>query len=138
MSPFSPDFLEKNRVLLAFLAIVLSAATWGVDLAEWVYQCPYCRVQRSAIGVLGIILLLPFFRHWILRMIGSAVGVLGLVVGANQHFNSILKMHKGTFEWGEMWFIHPFLLSGFALFIITALLMMLWSPPERLGILQDR
>ncbi|MCZ8322664.1 MAG: hypothetical protein O9296_13945, partial [Novosphingobium sp.] len=54
---------------------------------------------------------------------------LGLVVAANQNFNHILRMHRGTFEWGNQWFIHPWLLSGFALFILTALLMMLWSRP---------
>jgi hypothetical protein len=131
MSPFAADFLETNRKLLAVLAIIVSLATWGVDLAEWVYQCPFCRVQRSAIGLIGIILLLPFYHHWIMRMIGSTVGALGLVVAANQNFNHILKMHKGTFEWGDNWFIHPWLLSGFALFIITALLMILWSQPVR-------
>lgn len=131
MSPVAADFLETNRKLLAVLAIIVSLATWGVDLAEWVYQCPFCRVQRSAIGLIGIILLLPFYHHWIMRMIGSTVGALGLVVAANQNFNHILKMHKGTFEWGDNWFIHPWLLSGFALFIITALLMILWSQPVR-------
>jgi hypothetical protein len=126
-----PDFLQKNRVVLAVLAILLALATWSVDLAGWVYQCPYCRVQRSAIGIIGLILLLPFYHHWILRMVGSAVGVLGLVVGATQHFNHILKMHRGEFEWGDQWYIHPWLLSGFAIFIITALVMILWSGPPR-------
>ena len=71
MSPFAADFLETNRRLLAIIAIIVCLATWGVDLAQWVYQCPYCRVQRSAIGVIGLILLLPFYHHWIMRMIGS-------------------------------------------------------------------
>ena len=130
MSPFAADFLETNRKLLAILAIIVSLATWGVDLAGWVYQCPYCRVQRSAIGVIGVILLLPCYHHWILRMIGSAGGARGLVVAANQNFSHIARMHRGKFEWGDQWFIHPWLLSGFALFILTALLMMLWSRPQ--------
>ncbi len=138
MSPFAPDFLVKNRVALGWLAIALSAFTWASDLGGLVYECPYCRVQRSAIGLIGIIVLLPFFHHWIMRMIGSAIGVYGLVVAGNQHFNNFLKMHKGTFEWGDKWFIHPWLLSGFALFIITALLMILWSSPPRSGIGLDR
>lgn len=137
MSPFANDFLQKGRVLIGILAIALSAATWAVDLADWVYQCPYCRVQRSAIGIIGVILLLPVFYHWIARMIGTAIGVLGLVVAANQHFNHILKMHKGTFEWWDQWFIHPWLLSGFAVFIITTLLMALWTQPPRIGLRTD-
>ncbi|MGY6550936.1 MAG: disulfide bond formation protein B [Erythrobacter sp.] len=138
MSPFDPDFLVKNRIALAILAIVVSAATWASDIGGLVYACPYCRVQRTAIGLIGIILLLPFFHHWIMRMIGSTIGVYGLVVAGTQHFNNFLKMHMGTFEWGERWFIHPWLLSGFALFIITALLMILWSPPQRSGLGRDR
>lgn len=55
--------------------------------------------------------------------------MFGLVVGATQHFNSWKKVMAGTFEWGERWYIHPWLLSGFAVFIITALLMILWTAP---------
>ena len=36
------------------------------------------------------------------------------------------KISGGTFEWGERWFINPWMLSGFALFIITALVLLIW------------
>ena len=67
-----PDLLLRYRVLVGLAAIVLSGVTWGVDLAENVYQCPYCRVQRSVIGLLGLILLLPWYGHWLARY-GAAV-----------------------------------------------------------------
>lgn len=130
MQPFAPDFLEKNRVVLAIAAIVLSALTWASDLGGWVYECPFCRAQRTVIGLLGLLLLLPVFGHWIVRMTGTGIGVFGLVVGATQHLNSWKKVMAGTFEWGERWYIHPWLLSGFAVFIITALLMILWTAPQ--------
>ena len=127
MNPFAPDFLERNHRALAIAAIILSLLTWASDLGGWVYECPYCRTQRTAIGLIGILLLLPVYRHWMIRMTGTAIGALGLVVGGTQHFNGWKKIMAGTFEWGDRWFIHPWLLSGFALFILSALLMMLWG-----------
>jgi hypothetical protein len=121
-----PDLLLRYRVLVGLAAIALSAATWGVDLAEIVYQCPYCRVQRSVIGLLGLILLLPWYGHWLARYVAAVLAVFGLQVAGAQHFMGWAKISGGKFEWGEMWYINPWMLSGFALFIITALVLLIW------------
>ncbi|MFM7404363.1 MAG: hypothetical protein ACKO1N_09815 [Erythrobacter sp.] len=126
-----PDLLLRYRVLIGLLAIALSAATWAVDLAELVYQCPYCRVQRSVIGLLGVILLLPWYKHWLMRFVAAALAVFGLQVAGAQHFMGWAKISAGKFEWGERWFINPWLLSGAALFIITALLLLIWRERAR-------
>ncbi len=130
-SLLADDFLWRNRRWLAVAAIVLSILTWASDLTGLVYECPYCRTQRTVIGLLGLLLLTPLWRHWIGRMMGTVLGVLGLVVAATQHFNSWKKIMAGTFEWGPHWYIHPWLLSGFALFIISGLLMIIWEAPAR-------
>lgn len=121
-----PDLLLRYRVFVGLAAIALSAVTWGVDLAELVYQCPYCRVQRSVIGLLGLILLLPWYGHWLARYVAAVLAVFGLQVAGAQHFMGWAKISGGTFEWGERWFINPWMLSGFALFIITALVLLIW------------
>lgn len=126
-----PDLLLRYRVLIGLLAIALSAATWAVDLAELVYQCPYCRVQRSVIGLLGVILLLPWYKHWLMRFVAAVLAVFGLQVAGAQHFMGWAKISAGKFEWGERWFINPWLLSGAALFIITALLLLIWRERAR-------
>ena len=35
---------------------------------------------------------------------------------------------RGEFEWGEQWYVNAWMLSGFALFIIVGLLLLIWSP----------
>lgn len=124
-----PTILLKHRIWVGVLAILISAGTWTVDLVELVYNCPFCRAQRTVIGLLGLLLLLPNLRFWLVRYLSAIFGIFGLVVGATQHFRGWASMNAGEFEWGEIWFINPWLLSGCAIFIITALLLLIWSEP---------
>lgn len=121
-----PDLLLRYRVIVALLAIVVCGVTWAVDLAGVVYLCPYCRAQRTVIGILGLLLLVPWYAHWLNRYIAAVVAVFGLQVAGAQHFMGWARISGGEFEWGEVWFINPWLLSGCALFIITALVLLIW------------
>ena len=38
-----------------------------MEFAGTVYICPYCRVQRTVILLLGVAMVLPFTHHWIVR-----------------------------------------------------------------------
>ena len=91
-----------------------------MEFAGAVYICPYCRVQRTVIALLGLIMVLPspIARHWILQYLASVIGFLGAVVAANQNFMGWAKMSKGEFAFNEQLYIDPFLLSSGALFII--------------------
>jgi hypothetical protein len=110
-----------NKRLVACLAILISLTAWSVELMGAVYICPYCRVQRSVIGILGIMLLMPYAYHWITKYFSMVIGFFGAVVAANQHFMGWKKISAGKFTFNDNIFIDPFLLSGFALFIITGL-----------------
>ena len=89
-----------------------------MEFAGTVYICPYCRVQRTVIALLGFIMILPFARHWILQYLASVIGFLGAVVAVNQNFMGWVKISKGEFAFNEQLYIDPFLLSSGALFII--------------------
>ena len=123
-----PSFeqLIRYRIHIAILAIVICAFTWATELLGWVYVCPYCRTQRTIIGLLGL-LLLANPQHWLNRWIASSLAVLGLVVAAMQHFNGWKKIMAGEFAWGEYWYSNAWVLSGCAIFIITGLILYLWS-----------
>ncbi|WP_337661348.1 hypothetical protein [Erythrobacter sp. Alg231-14] len=122
-----PDFLLRYRLWVGLAAIALCAATWAVDLFEIVYQCPFCRAQRTVIGLLGLLLILPNPAHWSARYLSVVFSVFGLSVGATQHFRGWARIMGGEFEWGDQWYLNSWLLSGFAIFIIVALLMLIWS-----------
>jgi disulfide bond formation protein DsbB len=105
---------------LGLIAIMIGLGAWGMEFAGTVYICPYCRVQRTVIALLGLIMLVPvtIAGHWILRYLASVIGFLGAVVAANQNFMGWVKISQGEFAFNEQLYIDPFLLSSGALFII--------------------
>jgi hypothetical protein len=121
-----PDLLVRYRLVVGLLALAVCGVTWAVDLTGVVYECPYCRAQRTVIGILGLLLLVPWYRHWLNRYLAAVAAAFGLQVAGAQHFMGWARISGGEFEWGEVWFINPWLLSGCALFIITALLLLIW------------
>ena len=121
-----PDILLRHRRIVGLAAIAIAVATWAVDLAGLVYLCPYCRSQRTVIGLLGLLLLLPNPGHWLVRYLSAVFAVFGLAVGATQHFRGWAKIMSGKFNWGAQWDLNSCMLSGFAILIIVALLLLIW------------
>jgi hypothetical protein len=121
-----PDLLLRHRRAVGAAAIVLALLTWSVDLTGLVYQCPYCRVQRTMIGALGLLLMLPDPAHWLVRYLSAIFALFGLAVASAQHFRGWQRIMGGEFEWGEQWYVNAWMLSGFAIFILTALLLLIW------------
>ena len=121
--------LHRHLRWIALAAIAISLLTWAVDLAGLVYKCPFCRAQRTVIGLLGLLLLLPDLRHWLVRWAASSFAFFGAVIASQQHFAGWRKIHAGEFAFAEKWWIDPFLLSGAALLLIVGLLLLLWSAP---------
>lgn len=123
--------LHRHVRGLAVLAILIAVATWALDLSGAVYTCPFCRVQRSAIGLLGLLMLLPDLRHWLVRWLAAVIGVFGVVVACMQHFNHWRRISAGEFQLADAWYVDPFLLSGAAIFILTGLVLLIFSVPAR-------
>lgn len=123
----SLDTLHRHIRLIAAFAILASLATWAVDIAGLVYNCPFCRAQRTVIGLLGLLMLLPDLRHWLLRWLSAVLASLGLVVAGTQHFAGWRRINAGEFAFAEPWIIDPFLLSGAAIFAITGLVLLIYS-----------
>ncbi|KID56195.1 hypothetical protein JF50_18140 [Pseudoalteromonas luteoviolacea] len=115
MSPLHLETYIKYSKFVAVAAIIISIAAWAVELAGVVYVCPYCRTQRTVIGLLGILLLLPSASHWISKYIALVIGFFGAVVAANQHFMGWKSISAGKFKFHEHIAMDPFLLSGLAM-----------------------
>ena len=111
-------FWYRQQRVLGVISIVIGLGARGMEFAGAVYVCPYCRVQRTVILLLGCVMLLPSPRHWIAKYVASVVGFLGAVVAVNQNFMGWAKISKGEFAFNENLFIDPFLLSTGSLFII--------------------
>lgn len=113
------DFYLKNIRILGIIAIIVCAGAWATDLYELTYKCPYCRAQRTVIGILGLIMLIGS-SHFILKYIASVFGFFGAGIAMMQHFNGWKRIHGGKFEFHDPIYFDSFILSFLALFIIGA------------------
>lgn len=122
--------LNNHMRFIACAAIALSIITWATDITGVVYECPYCRTQRTVIGLLGLLMLFPRPFHWTIKYLAAVVGAFGFSVGSTQHFSGWRKIMGNEFEWGEQWFLNSWMLSGFALFIISGLVLLIFSTTQ--------
>ena len=77
MSVLDLGFWFARQRTLGVIAIIIGAGAWGMEFAGTVYICPYCRVQRTVILLLGIMMVLPFARHWTIKYLASVMGFMG-------------------------------------------------------------
>ena len=99
---------QRHQRALGLIAIIIGAGAWGMEFAGTVYICPYCRVQRTVILLLGVIMVLPFCKLWISRYLASVMGFMGAVVAVNQNFMGWVKISKGEFAFNEQLYIDRF------------------------------
>lgn len=121
-----PQLLLQRRRIVAVAALLVCILTWAVDLSGLVYECPYCRSQRTVIGLLGLLLLLPNPAHWLVRYLSAIFAAFGVTVASTQHFRGWARIMSGEFSWGAQWYLNSWMLSGFALAIITGLVLLIW------------
>ena len=113
-------FWYENRRMLGIVSIIIGVGAWMIEISGNVYVCPYCRVQRTVIAILGVFMLFSVPSHWLAKYLALCIGLLGAVVAVNQNFMGWQKISSGQFSLGEPWYFNPFLMSGGALFIIVA------------------
>lgn len=110
--------------IVGILAILVSIATWLMDLKGLVEPCIYCRTERTLIGVLGLMLLLPP-TPFISRYINFVFGFFASHVASQQIFLS-LEAHAFDLE---------FWMAIGALFLIIGLVILIYfkskAPPQK-------
>lgn len=121
-----PGALLRNRRLVAAGVMAVVLFTLALDIAGVVFPCPYCRVQRGALGVLSLVLLLGVQDRLAGRYVALLAGGYGLIVGVTQNFNHLKKINAGKFDWSALWIGHPWVLSGLAVLALTWLLMLIF------------
>ena len=127
MSVLDLSFWQSRLRLSGMAAILIGGGAWMMEFAGAVYICPYCRVQRTVIMLLGLLMVLPFAHFWISQYVASVIGFMGAVVAVNQNFMGWMKISKGEFTFADPLYIDPFLLSAGSLFIIIGQLWLILS-----------
>jgi hypothetical protein len=101
---------------------------------EWdgvVGRCPFCQVQRTVIGILGILLMLPNPSNILSRYLGALLGGFAFMVASVQHFGGWQAISAGKFSWTLPLYTDSFLLSGAALAILTAQILLLHADSDQ-------
>lgn len=116
-------YLEADNLVkpLAWFAIVVSIVTWGMELSGMVSICAYCQTQRTMIGLVGIVMLIPrvnIITNYLILVLGS----FGAYVAALQIFNNF---YRGAFN--EHWIY----LASCAFLILIAQLLVSFSRSKR-------
>lgn len=115
------DFYLDNIKILGVIAIIVGMGAWVMDWMDWVYVCPFCRAQRTVIAILGVFMLLPNTKHFIIKYITCVLGFYGLHVASAQHFRGWVSIQRGERGFiSESWWIDSWILSFFAISIIVA------------------
>ena len=122
---FLLDFLSRNLRLLGVLAIAIAAVTWWMDIAGLVHECVYCRTQRTAIGIAGLLMVLPDPRAWWVRYPAAAVCFLGASVAVDQIFLVIRNLSAGR-ESDPM----NLILAAGALLVLVGQALLLFMPQQ--------
>ena len=115
----------------AVVAVSISLLAWAVEWSGLAYVCPYCRVQRTVIGLLGGLLLFARPGGIVVPWLAYTSGGFAFVVAAMQHFNGWKRISAGTFRLNEQWYIDPWLLSGGAMLMLAALMMLVQAACRR-------
>jgi len=120
------DLLRNNLRAIGVLCIVVSAVTWWMDLSGLVHECIYCRTQRTAIGLAGLLLVLPDPRQWWIRWPIAAVCFLGTDVAGDQLF-LVIRNLTGSKESNP---VNLILATG-SLFILVGIALLVFTGPTR-------
>lgn len=83
------DFINRFGFYIGVFAIMACLITWWMDLSGLVFPCPYCRVQRTMIGLLGFLAILPKHRNGLLRYLSYLLAFFGADISVDQMFLSI-------------------------------------------------
>jgi len=127
MKLFELDFYLDNIRILGVIAIIVGMGAWVMDWMDWVYVCPFCRAQRTVIAILGVFMLLPNTKHFIIKYITCILGFYGLHVASAQHFRGWVSIQRGDRGFlSENWWIDSWILSFFAISIIVAQVWMIF------------
>lgn len=119
------DLLARNLRPIGFAAIAVCIVTWGVDLAGLVHECVYCRTQRTAIGLVGVLMILPDPRRWWIRYAAVTICFLGASVAADQVFLVIRNINAGR-PFGLM----NLVLASGALYALVGMALLLFVRPR--------
>ncbi|AWH54856.1 hypothetical protein C1924_17545 [Stenotrophomonas sp. ESTM1D_MKCIP4_1] len=115
----------------AAVAVLISLLAWAIEWSGLAYVCPYCRVQRTVIGLLGVLLLFARPGGIVVPWLAYTSGGFAFVVAAMQHFNGWKRISAGSFSLNEQWYIDPWLLSGGAMLMLVALMMLVQAACRR-------
>ena len=114
-------WLNSHLRILGVLSILICIGTWAIDLTGLVVPCPYCRTQRTAVGLVGVLMLIPNPRAWWVLWPAATLCYFGAHVASQQLFMILYAIDEGK-PWGKV----NFIMSSGALIILVGQALLLF------------
>lgn len=110
-------------VILGIISVFICLSTWAMDYLDIVYKCPYCQIQRTIIGVLGICTLMPMFKSYMYIFLINILAFIDMITAVNQQFFGLKLILSSEIQAVIIQPIYEnaFILSSFSLALITLL-----------------
>lgn len=89
-----PVVFNRNCKKMGFILTLLSLAAWMTEWVGLVNVCPYCQVERTIIGILGIMMMLEI-RPFIANSLTVLFGFIGMQVATSQLF---MHFHENSYS----------------------------------------
>ena len=89
--------IERLNFSFALLCIAISILAWLGEFAGMYSVCPYCQVERTAIGLLGIFMICRF-NHYLRVPAMVAIAFIGMHVAVAQLF---MHFHDTSYSIGK-------------------------------------
>jgi disulfide bond formation protein DsbB len=124
-----PAWAYGRARTLSVVAILISLAAWSLEWTGVVSPCAYCQVQRTIIGLLGLIALLPQGLGWPRLYVAHVLSAFGAVSASTQHMNGWIALQKGELAEAPLW-ANSFVLSACALAVIVGQWLLLQGDPR--------
>jgi hypothetical protein len=86
---FAKYHLGKQYRYFGILLVIISLCTWLIDIHEFVEICQYCRIQRTIIGVIGLLFIIDSTALYL--SIGIYIFFVGFAVSLAQVIKHLLE-----------------------------------------------
>ncbi|PJE80882.1 hypothetical protein CI610_00130 [invertebrate metagenome] len=81
--------------VLGIIALMICGITWWIDLSGIVSTCPFCRTERTVIGLLGVVMCFPHCRYLTI-LIACGFAAMGIHTASAQ---LLLHIKNLSFTW---------------------------------------
>ncbi|WP_433762110.1 disulfide bond formation protein B [Brucella anthropi] len=133
--------MKKFILPIGVFSVFVCIIAWFADYSGLVHVCPYCRTERTAIGLLGLAMIMANFKSTPYIFFLNLIAFLGIETAANQIFLGIKRISSGDIAYilNQPPYENGLLLSSLAFIFLSLQIIMINVRrfPKLVGVFQS-